>query len=34
MVQVRASQVFTHSIEDAVAARKALDAEMPFTEVV
>ena len=34
MVQVRASQVFTHSIEDAVAARKALDADMPFAEVV
>ena len=34
MVQIRASQVFTHSIEDAVAARKALDAEMPFTEAV
>ena len=34
MVQVRASQVFTHSIEDAVAAKKALDAETPFTEVV
>ena len=34
MVQIRASQVFTHSIEDAVAARKALDAEMPFAEAV
>ena len=34
MIRVRASQVFTHSIEDAVAARKALDAEAPFTEVV
>lgn len=34
MVNVRASQVFTHSIEDAVAAKKALDAEMPFSEVV
>ena len=34
MIQIRASQVFTHSIDDAVAARKALDAEMPFTEAV
>ena len=34
MVQVRASQIFTHSMEDAVAARKALDANMPFAEAV
>lgn len=34
MIRVRVSQVFTHSIDDAVAARKALDAETPFTEVV
>ena len=34
MIRVRASQVFTHSIDDAVAARKALDADAPFTEVV
>ena len=34
MVRIRASQVFTHSIEDAVAAKKALDADEPFNEVV
>jgi len=34
MVKIRASQVFTHSIEDAVAAKKALDADKPFNEVV
>ena len=34
MVQIRASQVFTHSIDDAVAAKKAIDADMPFNEVV
>ncbi len=34
MLQIRASQVFTHSIEDAVAAKKALDAHEPFNEVV
>ena len=34
MVQIRASQVFTHSIDDAVAAKKALDADEPFEEVV
>jgi adenylyltransferase/sulfurtransferase len=34
MVQIRASQVFTHSIEDAVAAKKALDADEPFNEIV
>jgi len=34
MLQIRASQVFTHSIEDAVAAKKALDADEPFNEVV
>mgnify|MGYP002032634851 CR=1 FL=1 len=34
MVKIRASQVFTHSIDDAVAARKALDADEPFKEVV
>jgi len=34
MVQIRASQVFTHSIEDAVAAKKELDADEPFNEVV
>ncbi|KMP11197.1 hypothetical protein UR09_03945 [Candidatus Nitromaritima sp. SCGC AAA799-A02] len=34
MIRVRASQVFTHSVEDAAAARKALDAQTPFIEVV
>jgi len=34
MIQIRASQVFTHSIDDAVAAKKAIDADMPFNEVV
>jgi rhodanese-related sulfurtransferase len=34
MLQIRASQVFTHSIDDAVAAKKALDADEPFNEVV
>ena len=34
MVRIRASQVFTHAIEDAVAAKKALDADEPFNEVV
>ena len=34
MVQIRASQVFTYSIDDAVAAKKALDADEPFEEVV
>ena len=34
MIRVRASQVFTHSLEDAVAAKKALDANTPFNTVV
>lgn len=34
MVQIRASQVFTHSIDDAVAAKKALDADELFKDVV
>ena len=34
MLQIRASQVFTHSIDDAVAAKKALDADEPFNDVV
>ena len=33
MVQIRASQVFTHSIDDAVAAKKALDADELFKDV-
>ncbi len=34
MIRVRASQVFTHSLEDSVAAKKALDANTPFDKVV
>ncbi len=34
MIKVRASQIFSHSMEDVVAAKKALDAGAPFTEVV
>jgi len=34
MIRVRASQVFTHAVEDAVAAKKALDEGLPFVEVV
>ena len=34
MISVRASQVFTNEIDDAVAAKKQLDAGTPFTEVV
>lgn len=34
MIKVRASQIFTHSMDDAVAAKKLLDAGTPFTDVV
>ena len=34
MISVRASQIFTNEIDDAVAAKKQLDAGTPFTEVV
>ena len=34
MIQVRASQIFTHSMEDVVAAKKLLDSGTPFEEVV
>ncbi len=34
MVKVRASQIFTHSADDAVAAKKLLDSGATFTEVV
>lgn len=34
MIRVRASQIFTHAVEDAVAAKKMLDEGKPFTEVV
>jgi rhodanese-related sulfurtransferase len=34
MVKVRASQIFSHAMEDVVAAKKELDAGTPFTEVV
>jgi rhodanese-related sulfurtransferase len=34
MISVRASQVFTNEIDDAVAAKKQLDAGTPFAEVV
>ena len=34
MFKVRASQIFSHSMEDVVAAKKELDAGTPFTEVV
>lgn len=34
MIKVRASQIFSHSMEDVVAAKKELDAGAPFTELV
>ena len=34
MIRVRASQIFTHSMEDVVAAKKQLDNGTPFEEVV
>ncbi len=34
MIRVRASQIFTHSLEDAVAAKKTLDSGTSFVEVV
>jgi rhodanese-related sulfurtransferase len=34
MIRVRASQIFTHSLEDAVAAKKTLDSGAPFVDVV
>ncbi len=34
MIRVRASQIFTHSMEDVVAAKKLLDAGTPFEEAV
>ena len=34
MIRVRASQIFTHSLEDAVAAKKTLDSGTSFIEVV
>ncbi len=34
MFKVRASQIFSHAMEDVVAAKKELDAGAPFTEVV
>ncbi len=34
MIKVRASQIFSHAMEDVVAAKKELDAGAPFTEVV
>jgi rhodanese-related sulfurtransferase len=34
MIRVRASQIFTHSKEDVVAAKKQLDSGTPFEEVV
>ena len=34
MIRVRASQIFTHSMEDVVAAKKQLDSGTPFEEVV
>lgn len=34
MIKVRASQIFSHAMEDVVAAKKELDAGTPFTEVV
>ena len=34
MIKVRASQIFTHSMEDVVAAKKLLDAGTSFEEPV
>ena len=34
MIRVRASQIFTHSKEDVVAAKKMLDSGSPFEEIV
>ena len=34
MIKVRASQIFTHSMEDVVAAKKMLDSGTPFEEAV
>ena len=34
MIRVRASQIFTNAVDDAVAARKQLDAGGTFQEVV
>mgnify|MGYP003984704641 FL=1 len=34
MIRVRASQIFTHSMEDVVAAKKQLDSGTSFEEVV
>ena len=34
MIKVRASQIFTHSMEDVVAAKKLLDAGTSFEETV
>ncbi len=34
MLKVRISQIFSHSMEDVVAAKKALDAGNPFEEIV
>ena len=34
MIRVRASQIFTHSMEEVVAAKKQLDSGTPFEEVV
>ncbi len=34
MIRVRASQIFTHSMEDVVAAKKLLDSGTPFEEAV
>lgn len=34
MIKVRASQIFSHELDDVVAAKKLLDASAPFSEVV
>ena len=34
MIKVRASQIFTHSMEDVVAAKKLLDSGTSFEEAV
>ena len=34
MIRVRASQIFTHSMEDVVAAKKLLDSGTSFEEAV
>ena len=34
MIRVRASQIFTHSMEDVVAAKKLLDTGTSFEETV